>query len=65
MEKTLFIFKNNTPTAFEIIAESQGEAIQKVKELMGKEDVGYLQLQLITQNYSCPRCGCHASECNL
>lgn len=62
--KTLFFFKNNTPIYFEVFANDLQEAQAEIKRLTGDVFTNPPHLTHITQNHSCPKCSCHASECN-
>lgn len=62
--KTLFFFKNNAPTYFEIIAETLEDAQIEIKRITGNYLNNPPVLTHLTQNYSCPKCSCNATECN-
>lgn len=60
--KLLFYLKGQD-TNIEVFAENQSEAFIKAKEILGEQV--RLKTILATENFNCPKCGCHASECNL
>ncbi len=61
--KTLFYFQGQE-TSFEVFAETEMEAAKIINDILGKKSVISMCLKLVTQNYSCPKCSCGATECN-
>lgn len=60
--KTLFHFRGQE-ISLEIFEETHEKALAEIERIMGK-NITTLKLVFITQNIDCPKCSCHATECN-
>ena len=62
--KTLFYFKGQE-TQWEIFSDTHENAINELRRLMNWDTHSLsVKLVFVTQNHSCPKCSCHATECN-
>lgn len=61
--KTLFHFRGQE-ISFEIFANTHEEAIRELSRIMGDTNNLIVKLVFVSQNHSCPKCSCNATECN-
>lgn len=65
--KTLFHFRSSGiggSTGYEIFADTIQEAQQEIKIITSNTLNCEPTVIFVTQNYDCPKCSCHATECN-
>jgi len=60
---TLFYFQGQD-ASFEIFADTYKEAEGELKRIFPDIIKTVHRLKFATQNHSCPKCSCQATECN-
>ncbi len=62
--KSLFYFQG-PETQWEIFSDTHENALKELEKLMNWDTIIVpIRLKFVTQNYSCPKCSCQATECN-
>lgn len=65
--KTLFYFRSSglgSSCSYEIFGDTILDAQEQIKKITAETLNNPPILIMATQNYSCPKCSCQATECN-